>query len=310
MGKSPMGLSVVHPVVINLMNDGDIMKPSRRVRFISLAVILLLGACTHPQTEKSFVLENTTNPSSSTPALSAEPTTTPTLGIPLMSPEEMRARVADLLEDNGGCQLPCWWGITPGKTTWEEANDILGGFNPPGKPMDRPDGSWTMYFHTPFTEKGPITHSYSVKDGLVTEIEIYAYDYAPLFQLEDFLETYGQPEEIYIMTFSTDEPGQIFEMDLFYPGMGILMSYSGGDLENAGDKLRNCLQGMDSPFFHLWFPNQRISFKEAEEKFLNNEDLPERLSLEDATGMTVAEFFSILKSKGKVCIETPKSLWP
>ena len=37
--------------------------------------------------------------------------------------------VQELLENNGGCKLPCWWGFTPGKTTWVEARQILEGRN-------------------------------------------------------------------------------------------------------------------------------------------------------------------------------------
>jgi hypothetical protein len=32
----------------------------------------------------------------------------------------MQAFLAQMLADNGGCELPCWWGITPGETSWEE----------------------------------------------------------------------------------------------------------------------------------------------------------------------------------------------
>ena len=25
------------------------------------------------------------------------------------------------MRDNGGCELPCWWSITPGETSWKDA---------------------------------------------------------------------------------------------------------------------------------------------------------------------------------------------
>ncbi|MCP4538783.1 MAG: hypothetical protein GY832_16745 [Chloroflexi bacterium] len=36
-----------------------------------------------------------------------------------------------MLETNGGCDLPCWWGVTPGQSEWQTVMDLtetLGGF--------------------------------------------------------------------------------------------------------------------------------------------------------------------------------------
>jgi len=38
----------------------------------------------------------------------------PTLGV-----EQMETFIVDRLADNGGCELPCWWGVTPGETSWQ-----------------------------------------------------------------------------------------------------------------------------------------------------------------------------------------------
>src|SRR5688572_13990138 len=48
-----------------------------------------------------------------------------TITEPTMTTDEAKRLVRDLLENNAGCKLPCWWGITPGKTTWSEARQIL-----------------------------------------------------------------------------------------------------------------------------------------------------------------------------------------
>ena len=37
-----------------------------------------------------------------------------------LEPDEMQAYVREMLQTNGGCELPCWWGIIPGKTSWKE----------------------------------------------------------------------------------------------------------------------------------------------------------------------------------------------
>ena len=44
----------------------------------------------------------------------------PTLG-PTLTNDEEQTLVLNLLQENGGCELPCWWGFTPGETAWATA---------------------------------------------------------------------------------------------------------------------------------------------------------------------------------------------
>ena len=44
---------------------------------------------------------------------------------PRLSREEAKPRIIEMLQTNAGCRLPCWWGITPGKTRWEEVHALL-----------------------------------------------------------------------------------------------------------------------------------------------------------------------------------------
>jgi hypothetical protein len=37
----------------------------------------------------------------------------------------MQAFIRTMLETNGGCELPCWWGITPGVTSWQDTLDFF-----------------------------------------------------------------------------------------------------------------------------------------------------------------------------------------
>ncbi|MFT3893686.1 MAG: hypothetical protein QM730_18815 [Anaerolineales bacterium] len=55
------------------------------------------------------------------PTLSATQTIVPTL-----STDEALQQIKELYKDNGGCDLPCWWGIVPGETTWEQTKQLLG----------------------------------------------------------------------------------------------------------------------------------------------------------------------------------------
>jgi hypothetical protein len=61
---------------------------------------------------------------------------------------------------------------------------------------------------------------------------------------------------------------------------------------------------------YLWSPDNRMTFTEAKVRFLDTENLPEPVPLQEATGMSVEEFYSNIINTGQVCIETPKVLWP
>jgi hypothetical protein len=52
------------------------------------------------------------------------PTQEPTLTFTPLPTLDQRG-IQGLIDDNGGCQLPCWWGIEPGKTTKQQARSFL-----------------------------------------------------------------------------------------------------------------------------------------------------------------------------------------
>lgn len=231
--------------------------------------------------------------------------------------DEGQKLVRELLENNGGCKLPCWWGITPGKTTWMEASQIL---EKVSLFMSEPGSAETFYvdLHVlppyPYTFTKYMAHSYHVENGVVDYISVYNFDFAPNYFLPKLLESYGQPDEVWMRTFSKAERGiQNFTVDVFYQDLGILVEYStGAPLKEIDGKLRNCwIKEMDSPFIHLWSPKiQKLSFQEAK-TFIDTVNLPEPQPLFEATGMDVETFYETFKNPDTdVCLETPKNLWP
>lgn len=225
--------------------------------------------------------------------------------------------VQKLLENNGGCKLPCWWGITPGKTAWVEARQIL---EKVSLFMSEPGSAETFYvdLHVllpyPYTFAKYMEHSYHIENGVVDYISVYNFDLAPNYRLSNFLATYGPPTEIWMRTYSKYEMDlHPFLVDLFYQDKGILIEYSTGDpLKEIDGKLQNCqIKEMDSPFIYLWSPEtQNLSFHDAK-KFIDTMSLPEPKPLLDATGMDVKTFYETFTNPDTdVCLETPKNLWP
>jgi hypothetical protein len=63
-----------------------------------------------------------TTPSMTVTPRAVLPTDTP---IATLSKDLAYARFENLLQTNGDCQLPCWWGIIPGNTSFIDAQNIL-----------------------------------------------------------------------------------------------------------------------------------------------------------------------------------------
>jgi hypothetical protein len=239
-----------------------------------------------------------------------------TIPTPTMTTDESKKLVRDLLENNAGCRLPCWWGITPGKTRWSEARQIL---KKVSLFMSQPESAESFYvdLHVqlpyPYTFAKYMEHSYHVEKGIVDCIDVYNFDVAPNYSLPNLLKSYGQPNEVWIRTFPKAERGmQHFLIDVLYGELGILAEYGTGEpLKEVGGNLQNCLiTKMNSPFLDLWSPEtQKLSFQEVK-KFIDTTNLPEPKPLLEATGMDVQTFYETFKnSETDVCLETPKELW-
>ena len=231
--------------------------------------------------------------------------------VTVLPTDEAPKMVQELLENNAGCRLPCWWGIVPGKTTWVEARHFLESF----AVYIGETGGVRVPLPSPYSDATYMEQGYFINNGIVENIRIYNFNLAPNYYLPKFLENYGQPSEVWIQTFSQEEIGQWnFTYYLFYIDKGILIEYGlATSIEDAiiDGNLQNCLKYAESPLIYLWSPEQnKMSFQEAKHKFIPSANLPEPMSLMDATGMDVKTFFETFKNPdASACIQTPKDLW-
>jgi hypothetical protein len=123
----------------------------KRLRLLVLLCILILSACIPEQTQT--VIRNAT-----------------------LDSEEAQKLVQKLLENNGGCKLPCWWGITPGKTTWAEARQILEktSLSIGGQELgEKFSVNVHAYLPYPYNFANYMEHSYYIKNGIVDYISVY-----------------------------------------------------------------------------------------------------------------------------------------
>lgn len=267
----------------------------------------------------------TPTPQPPTPTVAPSPTIAPTL-----TADQEQALVLELLQTNAGCRLPCWWGFTPGQTTWPTAYAF---FASVGKMPAESRGpkmlNYTVTFHIPQHDV-QVRQIYIVSGNLIEAIEVEirtVRNYETVYGDERFAEdlqryllpqlltTYGQPTEVLLRTFRSVPEGSFipFNLLLFYPQQGILVRYY-GPTERKGEHIRICPQRTEIAL-RLWLPNKQIMTFEDIARLgilrLPLEEVSDFRSLEEATGMNLETFYETFKSpNNQLCLETPASMWP
>jgi hypothetical protein len=186
-------------------------------------------------------------------------------------------QLLDLYLNNGGCQLPCWWGITPGETSWQEAREKLSPLGELTKPMTKKGVQrYDYYFVVPenVDPLGYIEPALWIEKEVVKAIGLNTgwitsnFDYS----LSGLLERFEQPEEIwvYLVTDSMFEPH--YEIELFYPTKGVMLSAS-GNAKIQGQFLTLCPQdfriGDFPPAIVLWSPAEKVTYKDFDSSVLS-----------------------------------------
>ncbi len=249
------------------------------------------------------------------PSATPWPTRTPTL-LPIQVTATQEAFENFFIEENGGCEYPCWWGFNPGFTKWSEISDFTELYptdffihNP-----DSPDADWGTVV---FKYKGQKTHQfYYLENEVVKTITIY-----PTLRelsITKILENYGKPAQVWLGVESHKVEGDhkgVFYVLLFYPKEGMIVWYiSPGDLDTTR-WYRSCLIEYTSGLI-LWSKDTTRTFEEV---ILENPygtaiySLPsinKAILLEQATGMTVEEFYAnFSKEQYQNCLLTERILW-
>ena len=227
----------------------------------------------------------------------------------------------NMVKTNGGCQLPCWFGIYPGITKWEDARAFLVTFVDDIE-ISPIEGNYSINYTLPensyrVSEGGINTKggaSVFVKDGIVKKIRT-SID----ITLPELLTTYGAPNEIrlYALGYSTIDPIGRFEMVLFYAEKGIMAVYNGKN--EKGKIIEICPNKIQGPqgIWLMWSPNTSMTFKEAglETNLISSVPPPseaEFIPIEKLTDLDVMSFtqrYKDSKNQG-ICMKMQAPDWP
>lgn len=324
---------LIFPIVL-LVSGCKIKKDVQQLltTFSSRPTLTLTG---EPVSSPSKTVETTpTNMDVSTPTIRPMTVSTGTPAVsqsqeslPTLPANEIDKVIMDLFVNNRGCLLPCWWGITPGVTSWSEAKSLLEPFAELSGFISPTDKHLSVEFAmipvpkivSPYPEQPYyLQYTFIVKNDIVDSIEL---EFIPqmrnitAYTLPEFLNTYGEPAEIWIHTYSSEYPKGVlpFIAILYYPEQGIWATFGPDKANFTDDKVRACQWNGAPSTLGLWSPDKKKSFIEASNMFRWKFDEPGVLTLplDQATEIDVRTFYKIFKQPdSNTCLETPKNLWP
>jgi hypothetical protein len=170
--------------------------------------------------------------------------------LPTLPPDEANALLLDLVETNGGCQFPCWWGITPGETDWLTAAQFLSTFSRRVIQVeaDFENGILRYAFLTGFREQGKaerLTAAIISRNGIVDEIRLYGNIYS-LSQILNYQVVPSRidflfPDEGYRDLFSDDISS--VSMSINFPAQGIDIIFQDFEVTGEGRIVEACFDG-------------------------------------------------------------------
>lgn len=267
-------------------------------------------------------------------------TITPT-AIPTLSAEQANERLLDLLSNNGGCRLPCLWGIIPGTSTPQEAQNILLPLSGISSNILTPKSHFNFdhgSVYPAYVEGDLMLQTearYQSDNQIVSRIDFYARQekkFVPstggwgllsifdsttfgkrvaYYSLAHLLSEQGIPDSVLIgaegISGSYPQIGG-FKVILLYPEQGIWVRYTMQVLEPTGGKLRGCPENA-----HIemeLFPSGNASSFSTSVQQTHPEVSEGDKPLDEATAMSLEQFYETFRQPTDKCIETPAKLWP
>ena len=288
------------------------------------APVVPIGASTAPSTTITVVSPAvyprstyTPTPRPTVPTIAPPPFPTPALPTvtppPTLTAEEQRALVRELMQTNGGCELPCWWGIVPGQSDWQGVRERFRGYGLRGNDyfvfmFMRPGQVYDSKIKIKFTVRDEVVESIEVSgQWLSSTSEYFAQDWQR-YSLDNVLNRYGQPSQVLIALLVGAESSG-YDLFLLYDHLGIAINYGGSATIIQVEPLliRACPQHDEVSGITLWLqsPQQGTPLLQ---RTLTPDEMSYFRSLEEVTGMSVETFYETFKNpESEVCLEGPET---
>jgi hypothetical protein len=287
------------------------LRPSNYMFFLLLSVLI---GCSSFQGIRPTEISNVGKASPS-PYVSSDKMITPTktalpissqelleTPLPTLSVAESTKFVEELLLNNGGCKLPCFWGIVPGITEWNNAKAFLKTFA-----EIREGRYYSIKVQDPEYPRVNLIE-FKVQEDIIVEV-VAGPPITRNFTVDKILIEYGVPEEVYLLTYRN---APAFPIPAFlilnYQNQGILVQY-----EFASEKINDtefsiCSQPI-GPSMWLRSPKKMLTELEINQSVLGSEPSYTLRKIDEVSNVSTEEFYEKFKGSS-ACFITPINIWP
>jgi hypothetical protein len=252
------------------------------------------------------------------PAISIDTTALISTPVPTLTIPHLVEYALARLEDNGRCDLPCWWGITPGETRLQAAKDSFGRAFSAG--VSRGDGTvnHSARFGIPSAkpEEYTFTLGFIERGGTIQVIEVrsdvdeavpsnrFSTDWQR-FSLDQVLSHYGQPTHVELQVKPPLHPNSppSYLMWIVYENHGFWILYAGRSTYDG--KIMHICPSLKTTFGL----DLRLQSSKSSTPVFQPEPGAGTRSLEEATGMSLEKFYNTFKNaKEKACLDSASTL--
>ena len=242
------------------------------------------------------------------PTATIKPLQTP---LPIFNSQNPSLTVKGLLETNSDCVLPCWWGVVPGRTYWEDAYNSLSPIANnvyESTPGNSELAAVAMFFPAPNPLSGEFRQVFRIKNEIVERIEILPQRFSKYSLPKGLLQEFGNPETIFLGG-SIEQP-QSFQLILYYPSRGIFALYS-NELRpfQQQEVLDVCFTEDEIKYVDIFLWDPATSFSETLNDIFTEYERP-FYEIELVTNVTISEFSNLFEALDQPgCFQTPSSFW-
>jgi hypothetical protein len=301
-----------------------------------IVALLCSSGCYSPTAVTNSNEEETPSPSSSSEDLQPTATETTTVipspfftPLPTIAVEEQENYIKEFLETNTDCRLPCWWGVTPGKTSWQETESLLRHLGATIFPFQMESGGnryavrllGLPQLALSFREGKAPGSSVNIiyVGGNISgaqdqrEFEAFWENYSP----KEVMSKYGVPSRILLYTMGTLGQTDLgihgYTLWIFYDSLAFMIRYDGFIADE--ETFRFCFnlnQGandIDRIELILQRPDYSLPLEHLDSILSTN---PSRgIPIQNVTNINVEEFHQLFTQIEKPhCLETPHDIWP
>jgi hypothetical protein len=222
--------------------------------------------------------------------------------LPTLSAPESTEFIKELLLNNGGCKLPCFWGLVPGTTEWNTAKAFLETF------AEVEEGKYYSARIQDPEYPWDIVINFKVQEGILVKV-LVGPTVTSNFTIDKLLIDYGKPEEVYLLTYRNAPafPTPAY-LVLDYRHQGILAKYEFTSEKINDNEFLVCSQSV-GPILWLRSSEKMLTELEINQSTLGYEPSFKLRKIDEVSDISVDEFYDEFK-RPPACFTTPVDIWP